>query len=75
MKTQKELEADILKLTMHIQEKHPELSKYIDEMPVTIPNVESPEINAKILQDYYNSLDSMLKKYVPNHNEAKEEHK
>ena len=37
MKTEKELNADILKKTLMIQEKFPELSKYIEEMPITIP--------------------------------------
>ena len=49
-----------------IREHYPELSKYILEMPVTIPNVESPEINAKILADYYDSLDAIMKKYAQN---------
>lgn len=67
MKTEKELNADILKITMLIQEKFPELSKYIAEMPVTIPNVTTPEITVKILRDYYDSLDILLKDYDKNH--------
>ena len=34
MKTAKELNTDILNMTMKIQETHPELSKFISEMPV-----------------------------------------
>ena len=67
MKTEKELNADILKITMVIQEKFPELSKYIAEMPVTIPNVATPEINVKILKDYYDSLEVLMKDYDKNH--------
>jgi hypothetical protein len=67
MKTEKELNADILKITMLIQDKFPELSKYIVEMPITIPNVATPEITVKILKDYYNSLDILLKDYDENH--------
>ena len=66
MKTEAQLNADILKITLMIREHYPELSKYILEMPVTIPNVESPEINAKILKDYYDSLDAIMKKYAQN---------
>jgi hypothetical protein len=66
MKTERELDAAILKLTMKIKEQYPELSKYILEMPVTIPNVENPEINRKALLDYYNSLRIMLKDYIEN---------
>ena len=66
MKTEAKLNADILNITLMIREHYPELSKYILEMPVTIPNVESPEINAKILKDYYDSLDAIMKKYAQN---------
>ena len=62
-----DLNNDILNITMKIQDEFPELSKYITEMPVTIPNEEDPEINTKNLQDYYNSLDALLKKYTRTH--------
>lgn len=67
MKTETQLNADILKITLIIREKYPELSKYISEMPITIPNVESPEINAKILTDYYDSLKAIMTKYAQNY--------
>lgn len=67
MKTEKELNSDILKITMAIQERFPELTKFIAEMPVTIPDTENPEINIKNLTDYYNSLEALLKKYDNNH--------
>jgi hypothetical protein len=67
MKTEAQLNADILKITLMIREKYPELSKYISEMPITIPNVESPEINVKILKAYYDSLEAIMKKYAKSH--------
>jgi hypothetical protein len=67
MKIEKELNADILKITMTIRADYPELSKYLNEMPVTIPAVSTPEMNNKILFDYYKSLESMLKEYSPSH--------
>ena len=70
MKTEKELNSAILEITMKIREQFPELSKYILEMPVTIPNVENPEISRKSLQDYYESLDNVLKDYIENHNKT-----
>jgi hypothetical protein len=66
MTTEKELNAAILKKTLMIQEKFPELSKYIEEMPITIPT-SNPEINLKNLVDYYNSLDNLIEKYAKNH--------
>ncbi|TRX20974.1 hypothetical protein FNW25_15715 [Flavobacterium franklandianum] len=66
MKTEKELYAAILKITMKIRIQFPELSIYILEMPVTIPNIENPKINCKVLQDYYDSLNILLKDYIDN---------
>ena len=67
MKTEAELNQNILKMTMTIRNEFPELMKYLNEMPITIPTEESPEINAKILQEYFNSLETLLRKYAPNH--------
>ena len=63
METEKELNAKILAKTTEILQKHPELSEFLNEMPITIPDENDPEINIKILKDYYDSLDKMLKDY------------
>ena len=68
MKTESDLNDDILKITMLIEEKFPELSKYVDEMPVSAPDAVNPAVNQKNLQDYYDSLLALLKKYNTNHN-------
>lgn len=62
MKTEKELNARIMELTNKIREERPELVKYIDEMPITIPSDSAPEISQKILKDYIISLKDLLKK-------------
>lgn len=67
MKTEAELSENILKITMTIRNEFPELMKYLNEMQVTIPDVATPEMNIKILQDYYESLQDLLKKYAPTH--------
>ena len=67
MQVEKKITEKILKITMTIGDYYPELSKYLNEMPETIPDVSNPEIDKKILLEYYNSLDSMLKDYIPNH--------
>lgn len=68
MKTEKELNEKILKTTLLIKTEYPELSKYLLEMPETIPDVKNPEMNTKVLKDYLNSLKEILHKYAPNHN-------
>lgn len=53
----------IISLTMMMGAKYPELSKYIDEMPITIPIETHPEVNSENLENYHNSLLSMLDGY------------
>ena len=68
MKTEAELNENIVKMTMTIRNEFPELMKFLGEMPQTIPDKKNPEINIKILQDYYDSLEDLLRKCAPNHN-------
>jgi hypothetical protein len=63
METEKEINAKILEITREIETKHPELFKLLEEMPITIQSESKPEINRKVLIDYYESLKSILKKY------------
>ena len=56
MKTELQLNEMILAITNKIREKHPELLKYLNEMPVTVPYQENPEITVKTLTSYYDSL-------------------
>ena len=67
MKTEQEWNASILEITLKIQQHYPELSKYINEMPVSTPDVKHPEINIKNLQDYYESLKGILDQYGAQH--------
>ena len=69
-KTEKELNADILRITLLIQDKYPELSKFIGEMPVTIPNANGTESIIKNLESYYHSLNSLLSNYNTSHAEG-----
>jgi adenylate kinase family enzyme len=64
---EKQLNEDILKIIMTIKEQSPELSKYLEEMTMDIPEDESPEIALNNLEEYYNSLKSLLKKYQAEH--------
>ncbi len=64
METENELNAKIMAKTLEIQENHPELFEFLNEMPITIPDVNKPEINIKILSDYYNSLCNVLKEHI-----------
>lgn len=67
MKTEKELNSDILEITTKITNKYPELLKDIKEVPVSVMNPDHPEVNATALQEYYNYLESIFEKYDENH--------
>ena len=64
---QQELLTKITQLTKEIEDKYPELSKYLNENPQTIPNTNHPEISIKELEDYLESLASQLKTYREEH--------
>ncbi|TDD75474.1 hypothetical protein [Flavobacterium caseinilyticum] len=70
MKTEKELNEAILTITLKIRNDYPELLKFLEEIPITIPDVSNPEINIKTLTDYYESLENIVKKYISNHKDS-----
>ncbi len=67
METEKEINEKIMKVTMVIQENYPELSKYLNEMPVTIPIDSNPEMNVQALTKYYDTLLTLFRNYVAEH--------
>ena len=64
---EKELNLKILQITLKINDQCPELSKYLEEMPVTIPVDKTPEITLNNLSAYYDSLNVLLNKYINEH--------
>lgn len=64
---EKDLNAKILEIIMVIKDKYPELLKYLDEMPMTVPTEKDPEITLKNLNIYYDSLKAILIKYKLEH--------
>jgi hypothetical protein len=61
------LNQKILKTTLLIHSKHPELSKYLEEMPITIPSTNNLEINSHNLESYLNTLIQLMEKYSVSH--------
>lgn len=66
---EKALNAKILEITLKIKKDRPELSKYLDEMPVTVPNKKEPHITLNLLKVYHESLVILLKDYNLEHPE------
>lgn len=70
MKTESELNQDIIDITMRIHKEYPELSKFIAEVPVKIPNNDSSDVTNKSLKDYYDSLFAIIDNYESTHPKA-----
>ena len=47
-------------LTETIKSKFPEVYRNLNEMPITIPNTDVPEVKVKQLQDYAESLKKLI---------------
>ena len=62
-KSVKEIELSILEKILEIESKFPELTKYLNEMPVQ----QNPKINTKSLQEYAESLEAILNNYAISH--------
>lgn len=61
---ERDLNSKIMQVTMNIKDHYPELSKFLEEMPGTIPAENNPDITLKNLKSYYDSLNSLLNKYI-----------
>lgn len=67
MKTEEQLNQEILETTTMIRNEYPELLKYLEELTLTIPIDNNPEINIKSLTDYAQSLKNIIIKYGVRH--------
>lgn len=67
MQAIEEINQKILLKTLDIKAKYRELSKYIEELPITVPTMENPDITLKNLNEYYNSLNALEIKYSTTH--------
>ena len=64
MKTELELNEMILGLTNIIRDKYPDLLKFLNEKPVTIPYEEHPTITVEALTSYYDALVGLVSRYL-----------
>ncbi len=63
MNTVKILLTEISQFIEEIETNYPEIYQYLDENPMTIPNMEHPKIGAEELENYLESLRDLLDKY------------
>ena len=67
MKTLAEINAEILNITLTIEQYYPELNKYISEMPFNNHINYNDGISVSNLVDYNNSLKSLVMNYAASH--------
>ena len=60
----RDLNLKIMRVTQEIRDHYPELNKFLEEMPLTIPDELNMEITLQNLKSYYDSLNSVLNNYI-----------
>jgi len=60
----RDINLKIMQVTQEIRDHYPELIKFLEEMPVTVPDEKDTEITLKSLRTYYDSLNSILNGYI-----------
>lgn len=58
---------EITQLTANIESNYPELYRFLDENPITIPSEIDPKVDLAAYQDYLESLKQLLKRHIEEH--------
>ncbi len=69
MKLSQNILAEITQITRDIEDNYPELQKYLDENPMTLPEGDNAdvEVDNEAFREYLNSLKELVKKYKKEH--------
>ena len=67
MNNLKHLMTEITRITTEIETEHPELYRFLDENPMTLPATDHPEIDKGVLEDYLQSLRQQLRHFLQAH--------
>ena len=67
MKNLQTVLTQITQLTTDIETNYPELYRSLDENPMTIPSMNHPHIDSKVMQDYLGSLKQLLLHHIETH--------
>lgn len=57
----------ITQLTSNIETNYPELYRFLDENPLTLPNESHPNLDQNTLRSYLDSLKQLLKHHLETH--------
>lgn len=67
METLQSLSTEIAHLTREIEEHHPELLKYLEELPNSVPSKAEKQEDLELLREYRDSLKAILATYTDKH--------
>jgi hypothetical protein len=59
-----ELNLKIIEVTNRIKDHYPQLTKFLEEMPIAVTDETNVEVTLRNLKSYYDSLNTMLNKYI-----------
>ena len=67
MENLKYLVEKITDITTRIESNYPELYRFLDENPITIPSTKNPDLDKKILEGYLDDLNQLLQHHLETH--------
>lgn len=69
MKLSQSILAEITQITRDIEDNYPELQKYLDENPMTLPEGDNADVDVdnEAFKEYLKSLKQLVKKYKKEH--------
>jgi len=59
-----DLNLRIIEITTRIKDHYPQLTKFLEEMPIAVTDETNVEVTLRNLKSYYDSLNTMLNKYI-----------
>jgi hypothetical protein len=67
MKNLQNILQEITQLTTNIETNYPELYRYLDENPLTLPTMDKPHMDKQVLESYLKSLEELLRHHLETH--------
>ena len=61
---ERDLNLKIIEVTNRIKDHYPQLTKFLEEMPIAVTDETNVEVTLRNLKSYYDSLNTMLNKYI-----------
>ncbi len=61
---ERDLNLMIIEVTTKIKDHYPQLTKFLEEMPIAVADEKNVDVTLRNLRSYYDSLNTMLNKYI-----------